>query len=125
MVTGPNPHVRHAVSNALDEMLKAGAFKSVCWKQSPGRGTSYDVTEYNRHHSAFVRVVDHELKACGFINGVYQKDPGTKYQIVVSEIVRKVHPVQVERMIEVLRNPGHTQAEIESAATLEVADAAD
>ncbi len=125
MVTGPNSHVRHAVSNALEEMLKAGAFKSVCWKQSPGRGTSYDVTEYNRHHSAFIRVVDHELKACGFINSVYQKNPGAKYQVVASDIVRRVQPVQVERMIEVLRNPGHTQAEIESAATLEVADAAD
>ncbi len=125
MVTGPNSHVLHAVSTALEEMLKAGAFKSVCWKQSPGRGTSYDATEYNRHHAAFIRVVDHELKACGFINGVHQKNPGARYQAVVSDIVCRVQPVQVERMIEVLRNPGHTQAEIESAATLEVADAAD
>ncbi len=125
MVTGPNSYVRQAVSDALMQMLSSGAFKSVCWKQSPGRGTSYDATEYNRHHSAFIRVIDHELRACGFINGVYQKNPGARYQIVVSGVVRKVQPVQVERMIEVLRNPGHTQAEIESAATLEVADAAD
>ncbi len=125
MVTGPNSFVRQAVYDALEQMLNSGAFKSVCWKQSPGRGRSYDATEYNRHHSAFIRVVDHELRACGFINGVYQKNPGARYQLVVSGVVRKVQPVQVERMIEVLRNPGHTQAEVESAATLEVADAAD
>ncbi len=91
----PNGMVRNTVSNVFWEQLKAGEYPRICFKQKPGQGMSYDNTEYNKHFSSFMRLVDAELKKLGFTHGIHTKNPGVAYAQTVAKVVREIKPADV------------------------------
>ncbi len=91
----PNSVVLNTVSNIFWEQLKAGLYPKVEFKHKEGRGTSYDNTEYNKHFTSYMRLVDAELKKLGFAHGIHTKNPGVAYQQTVAKATREIDPQAV------------------------------
>src|SRR5512135_3017659 len=91
----PNSVVRNTVSNIFWEQLKDGLYPKVEFKHKEGRGTSYDNTEYNKHFTSFMRLVDAELKKLGFTHGTHTKNPGVAHQQTVARVASEIKPEAV------------------------------
>jgi hypothetical protein len=95
--SNPNNLVRTAVNNAFERMLRAGVLPAVEYKFRPSGNCSYDNTEYNKHWSSFMKIVDAKLKQAGFRDGIHQKTSSPNYAATVSLIVKDIKPEAVIR----------------------------
>jgi hypothetical protein len=77
------------------EMLKAGAFPSVCYKIDDKGYTSFALMEYVAWVRKFASLVHDQLVAAGYKDGIYSRSRSEAFRDATKSFARRIMPEDV------------------------------